>query len=302
MNTRDLEAFLAVVETGSLMAAAARLNLTQPGVTRRVQSLEEQLGVALFERPGKPLKPTLAGREAYEHGRRVIQSIEDLRSGTAPNGAIRGELRIGISLDLSAEALAAPVDRLRETFPDLAVRLTSGWSQGLIEQVARNQIDAGALSLPETVRPPDDLVAEEIGRQRVIVVAAADLDLPDAAELEQLARHSWVVGQDGCGYRTALRRRFEAEGLSFVLGVEAPHTDLRLSLAARGIGLSLVTPSKLARSPWRDRLRVIEVPDFTPVIRSWIVRRGSAGRLRRPIGVFRESLAAEMSGDAPAAS
>ncbi|WP_204272460.1 LysR family transcriptional regulator [Enterobacter hormaechei] len=48
MNTRDLEAFLAVVETGSIMAAAARLNLTQPGVTRRVQNLEEQLGTTLF--------------------------------------------------------------------------------------------------------------------------------------------------------------------------------------------------------------------------------------------------------------
>ncbi|WP_164163011.1 LysR family transcriptional regulator, partial [Stenotrophomonas maltophilia] len=88
-----------VVETGSIMAAAARLNLTQPGVTRRVQNLEEQLGTTLFERPAKPLRPTLAGREAYEHGRRVIQSIEELRGSAAPNGSIRGELRVGVSPD-----------------------------------------------------------------------------------------------------------------------------------------------------------------------------------------------------------
>ena len=81
MNTRDVEAFLAVVETGSIVAASARLNLTQPGVTRRIQSLELVLGAELLDRESKPLRPTAAGREAYEQGRRLIGVIEDLRSG-----------------------------------------------------------------------------------------------------------------------------------------------------------------------------------------------------------------------------
>jgi DNA-binding transcriptional LysR family regulator len=298
MNTRDLEAFLAVVESGSIMAAAARLNLTQPGVTRRVQNLEEQLGTALFERPAKPLRPTLAGREAYEHGRRVIQSIEDLRSGAAPNGAIRGELRIGVSLDLSEAALAGPIDVLRETFPDLSVRITTGWSPGLSEEVQRNQIDAAALSLPDGTRPPEELSAEAIAEQPVIVVGARSLDLPPTVTLRDLACHAWIVGQTGCGFRTTLRRRFEAEGLSFVVGVEAPSTDLRLSLAARGIGLALVTPARLSRSPWREQVRPIDLPDFAPVIRSWLVHRPSTGRLRRPIALFGDALTREIRGDA----
>ena len=301
MNTNDLEAFLAVVETGSIMAAAARLNLTQTGVTRRVQNLEEQLGVALFERPSKPLRPTLAGREAYEHGRKVIQSIEDLRSGAAPNGAIRGELRLGVTVDLSETALSAPIDRLRETFPDLTVRLSSGWSPRMIEQVARNQIDAAAVSLPEAERPPEELEAEEIGVRDVIVVAPADCGLPDEAPLDALARHTWVVSQHACGYRTTLRRRFEAEGLHFNIGVETLNTELRLSLVARGLGLSLVTPDKLAASPWRDRLRVIAIPDFSPKVRAYVVHRRSLGRLRRPIATFRDSLRAEIQRD-PASS
>jgi DNA-binding transcriptional LysR family regulator len=68
MNIHDLEAFVAVVETGSIVGASARLNLTQPGVTRRIQNLEERLGTALLDRQSKPLKPTSSGREAYEHG------------------------------------------------------------------------------------------------------------------------------------------------------------------------------------------------------------------------------------------
>ena len=64
MNTHDLVAFVAVVETGSIVAASVRLNLTQPGVTRRIQNLEEMLGAELLDRVSKPLKPTQAGREA----------------------------------------------------------------------------------------------------------------------------------------------------------------------------------------------------------------------------------------------
>ena len=60
MNTHDLVAFVAVVETGSVVAASARLNLTQPGVTRRIQNLEEMLGAQLLDRLSKPLKPTAA--------------------------------------------------------------------------------------------------------------------------------------------------------------------------------------------------------------------------------------------------
>ena len=63
MNTRDLQAFVAVVESGSMVRAAERLHLTQPGLTRRVQNLETMLGVELLERQSKPLKPSAAGNE-----------------------------------------------------------------------------------------------------------------------------------------------------------------------------------------------------------------------------------------------
>jgi DNA-binding transcriptional LysR family regulator len=93
MNTHDLVAFVAVVETGSIVAASTRLNLTQPGVTRRIQNLEEMLGAQLLDRLSKPLKPTAAGYEAYEQGRRLLRMLEDLKSGVANDGMVRGEFR-----------------------------------------------------------------------------------------------------------------------------------------------------------------------------------------------------------------
>src|SRR5260370_35100689 len=69
MNLIDLEAFVSVVDHGSIVAAAASLHLTQSAVTRRVPSLEDPVGVSLLDRQTKPLKPTLAGRVRDEVAR-----------------------------------------------------------------------------------------------------------------------------------------------------------------------------------------------------------------------------------------
>ena len=294
MNTNDLVAFVAVVETGSIVAASARLNLTLPGVTRRIQNLEELLGTELLDRQSKPLKPTAAGREAYEHGRRVLRTLDDLKSGVAADGAVRGEFRLGITPYLSETGLSGPLDTLRAEFPQLAVRVISGWSPEQGERVSRNQLDAAAVCLPDGVAPPDDLVCDDLGSQPVLFVVARDMKMPRSASLEDLSRLSWVMNQDGCGFRSALKRQFEAAHLPFQVAVEALDSDLRLSLVARGIGIGLVTPVALKRSAQRAKLKVVKTENFNPAVRAWVVHRPPAGRLARPIKTFREALVREL--------
>jgi DNA-binding transcriptional LysR family regulator len=290
MNIRDLEAFIAVVETGSIVAASARLNLTQPGITRRVQNLEEELGMGLLDRNSKPLKPTSAGREAYEHGRRVLRSLEDLKAGVSPGGEIRGEFRIGIMPYLSDAALTLPLDRLRSDFPHLTLRITSGWSPRLAAQVANSELDAAALCLPAGVPPPENVVSEDLGTEAVLLVAAKNLAIPTPASLRDLSRFPWVMNESGCGLRGFIRQSFEAARLPFQVGVEALSADLRLSLVARGLGIGVVTPAAFAGSPWRDAIEVIDTLDFRAEVRSWLLHRPPAGRLNRPIAVFRDAL------------
>lgn len=290
MNIHDLEAFVAVVETGSIVGASARLNLTQPGVTRRIQNLEERLNTTLLDRQSKPFKPTAAGREAYEHGRRVLRSLDDLKAGVSPVGDIEGEFRLGIMPYLSDAALAFPVERLRTDFPKLTLRITSGWSPRLVDQVLRSELDAAALCLAEGLQPPDELVSEDLGIQSVVLVVAKDLRLPKSTSLEDLSKFPWVMNETGCGFRTFIRRQFEAARLPFNVGVEALSADLRLSLVARGHGIGIITPAALTGSPWHDRVEIIEVQDFRPQVRAWMLHRPPAGRLTRPIAVFRDAL------------
>lgn len=290
MNIRDLEAFVAVVETGSIVAASARIHLTQPGITRRIQTLEESLGATLLDRQSKPLKPTTAGREAYEHGRRVLRSLDDLKSGVSPQGVIRGEFRLGVMPYLSEAALTNPLDRLRKDYPDLTLRIGAGWSPNLIDQVLRSQLDAAAICLPEGVRPPDELAGDDLGGQDLLLVSSVALNVPASPHLEELSRFSWVMNEGGCGFRAYIRQHFERARLPFDVAVEALSVDLRLSLVARGLGIGIVTPTAFAESSWRGELQTIKPVDFSPRVNTWLLHRAPAGRLAGPIALFRKAL------------
>jgi DNA-binding transcriptional LysR family regulator len=296
MNTHDLVAFVAVVETGSIVAASTRLNLTQPGVTRRIQNLEEMLGAQLLDRLSKPLKPTAAGYEAYEQGRRLLRMLEDLKSGVANDGMVRGEFRLGLTPFLSEMGLSGPLDAMRAEFPALAVRVVSGWSPHQVERVCRNELDAAAVCLPDGAPVPADLVADDLGVQPVVFVVARDMKLPKSVDLECLSQMSWVINQDGCGFRDTLKRCFDAAHLPFTIAVEALDSELRLSLVARGLGVGLVTPVGLRRSALRSKLKVVKVENFNPAVRAWMVHRPPAGRLARPIKTFRDALDCELQG------
>jgi DNA-binding transcriptional LysR family regulator len=295
MNIQDVEAFVAVVETGSIVAASAKLNLTQPGVTRRVQNLEGRLGAELLDRQAKPLRPTSVGREAYEHALRLLRSVEDLRAGVSPQGEVTGEFRLGIMPYLSDAALTLPLDRLRAEFPRLTLRIASAWSSQLGERVTRGELDAVAVSLAEGVAPPAELASDDLGTMPVVLVAARSMRVPRPASLVELSRFPWVMNEGGCGYRAFLRHTFEAVRLPFQVAVEAQSVDLRMSLVARGLGIGVVTPAAFTGSPWRDAVEMVTPSDFRPQIRAWLLYRRPAGRLGRPIAVFRDALIAGLT-------
>jgi transcriptional regulator, LysR family len=295
MNSRDLEAFVAVVETGSIVAASVKLNLTQPGVTRRVQSLEAFLGGQLLDRNAKPLRPTPAGRGAYDYGRRVLQGIEDLRSEVAPGQEVRGEMRLGLATYFSDTALCDTIDEVRRVYPGLSLRVAAAWSPHLIEQVQRGELDAASICLPDGVAPPDALMAQDLGTQRAFFVAARSLAVPVDARLGDLARHPWIVSQDGCGFRSIIKRRLESEHLPFKVAVESLSLDLRMALIARGLGIGIATAASIGSDKWSGAVEAIDTRDFQPSVRCWLVYRQSLGRLERPLRVFRDAIEASIS-------
>jgi DNA-binding transcriptional LysR family regulator len=299
LNTRDLQAFVAVVDNGSMVRAAAQLHLTQPGLTRRIQNLETTLGVPLLDRFTKPLKPTGAGREVYALARAVLRSVDDLLAVAAPDSEPAGELRIGVPPFLSELALEAPIDRLRSAFAKLTLRVTAAWSPALVERVQRAEVDAAVVMMPGAFAMPDTLNATLLAVQPTLIVAPRSFELARSrpgrgsrprATLEELSHHPWVLNQDGCGMRSTLSRALRASGLPFEVAVEAFGSDLQLSLVARGVGLGVVTPGVLAASPYCEQLQPLDVEDFEGTLNVWLLHGSLPGRLMRPVSLLRDAL------------
>lgn len=281
-----------------MVQASEKLFLTQPGLTRRVQSLETMLGIELLDRQSKPLRPTAAGNEVYGLARTVLRAVDDLLAVASPDSEPTGEFRIGVPPFLSELALEQPIDRLRSTFPTLSLRVTAGWSPGLLESIEQAKTDAAVVLLPASVPLPAGLTSTLLAYKPTIVIAPRAFDLSDKpTTLAELAVYPWVLNQDGCGMRSALSRAVAAAGVPFNVAVEAFGSELQLSLVARGLGIGLATPEVLARSPHRDALQILDVRDFQSGLNVWLVHRTLPGRLTRPVALIRDALITKLEED-----
>ena len=152
MKVEDIEAFVAVIRSESLSRAAQELGLTQPILTRRIQGFESELGIALFDRQTKPLRPTTLGQRLYDPCRSVLQAVETVRDLAASDLPPTGGLRLGLTQGLGELTLLPLLAQLRGLWPELEPQVSTGWSAQLAERIGLGELDAAAvfrLSEPE---------------------------------------------------------------------------------------------------------------------------------------------------------
>ena len=290
MNLIDLEAFVSVVDHGSIVAAAAALHLTQSAVTRRVQSLEDTLGVSLLDRQTRPLQPTLAGRETYEFARPVLGSVSDLKTAITQNGEPSGHFRFGLPRSFCDTALARSIQNLRAEFPKLKLHASVQWSGVLLESLASRRLDAAIVNLSEESDAPVSLVGERIATESVCVVAPKSQRFDQPTTLEELSASPWVVCHLGCPTRQSLETALLQKGLPFQTAVEAEGYELQFCLISNGVGLGLAPPHVFRASRWRKNLKVLKVKDFVPKHAVWLLHSKHIGRLAPAVRSLRDAV------------
>jgi DNA-binding transcriptional LysR family regulator len=126
VDWNQLRAFLETAETGSLSAAARRLGLTQPTLSRQVAAIERHLGVTLFERVGRSLVPTQTALDLLEHARAMGGAAEALGlAATGRSQAAQGVVSVSASAAVAAFLLPRAVARMREVAPGIVIELLS---------------------------------------------------------------------------------------------------------------------------------------------------------------------------------
>jgi DNA-binding transcriptional LysR family regulator len=297
MNLQDIQAFVAVAETGSVNRAALRLNLTQPATTRRIQNFEAAIGdTPLFNRAVKPAALTSLGSHVLEHCRRVLAAVAELEACTTDAADPAGDLRAGVAHGLGEMVLTTPLDALRRAFPRIRLQISSSWSADLIEDVRSGALDfaVGLLTVSHAV--PHGLMPIALGAEQVVIVGAAkSVRRGNRYRLRDLAGQGWFLNPPGCGCRAALVKSFERLQLPIHIAAEVFGEELQLSLLAHSGGLGLVPRRQFEHSPHRKRLRILDVLDFTMPAMVTLIRNAGPGRFEPAIALLASELKAKLA-------
>lgn len=298
MKLNEIRTFVTVAEAQSVQDAGVRLGLTQSAVSRLIQRLEGELGVALFDRQTKPLALTRDGELALAHARRVLAATADLSEAFAGTTEPHGLLRLGVAHVLTLTAAAAPLDDLRAAFPGLTVRFHSDWSTPLMEQVRQGGLDGAVVLLTDGQAPPDDVDGDCISRENVMVMTPEPFH-GRTMTLGEMNEVGWVLQPDGCRYRSAITQALARIGQTPNILVEAFDQTLLASLVARGVGFGLAPPRLIARAATAGQLRLVPMPGLSLTVAVWLVRARCTARLAPVFGRLEKSLAAELSQPLP---
>jgi DNA-binding transcriptional LysR family regulator len=294
MNIEDVRAFVAVVDNGSVGKAALRLHLTQPAISRRVQRLEEALGVTLLDRVSKPARPTRAGTAAYQRCLEILRATDALARETG-GAAPAMPLRVGLSYAISECVFAPALDALHRMSPPISLHLVAESSKQLRKSVEDGALDAAVVAARSGREPEGHRVAK-LGEERVAVVAAKDSALPAVASISDLTGECWVINPDGCGFRSQLEQALADKGAPLNVLAETWGNTLQLAMVARGAGVGLVPERLLHVSPYRSRVRIIDVRGFRPKLSICMVRSEALSVFDQALDAMASAVKAVLSG------
>jgi DNA-binding transcriptional LysR family regulator len=280
MTLQQLSYFVAACEHGSFSAAAESLHLAQPSLSEQVRRLEAELGVALFQRVGRGLVPTQAGRTLREHAqatlaaadnaREAVASVRELRAGTATFGTW-GTARYYPGTEIVAE--------FRRRHPGVRVRMIGQNSAEVVTAVRAGEIEAAMIALPI-----DDtgLDVQPVMRDEVVYVSTDPARVRTPMTIERLAAAPLILPDASWGATDPTRRQLnelaQRAGTRIEPQIDVEDVEAAMDLAGRGLGDTIIARGMLRGLGDRIPKTVGWVPFAEPGVYdtfAFISRRGA---------------------------
>jgi DNA-binding transcriptional LysR family regulator len=275
MTLIQLRYLIAIADSGlNITLAAERVHATQPGLSKQLRQLEDELGFQLFVRKGKSLDAvTHAGRHVLERARTILAEAANIRSIAANlRNEARGELRIATTHTQARFALPAAIGALSQSYPQVSVHLQPGRDGEVLAQLEAGRVDLAVIS--SAGAPPSIGIALPAYRwQRVIVTPQGH---PLAAKgqppsLDELATLPLVSYDSSLKADSSLRRAFEAAGLRPQIAMTAGDADLIKTYVRAGLGIGVL--AEMAMLDGDTDLQTLAADHLFPQCTTWIVLR-----------------------------
>jgi DNA-binding transcriptional LysR family regulator len=240
----DLQAFVAVVESGSFTAAADRLDTAKSAISRRIAALEERLGVQLLRRTTRRLNLTETGRSFYEHSARILADLEEAEAAVQQeHGELRGTLRVALPLSFGVRHMCKPIASFSRLHPKIRFDLDLNDRRiDLVEEGMDLAIRIGHL-------PDSSLIARRLFDVRTVVCASPHYlsvhgtpQSPEALSEHDCLVYSNLPEPETWRWKDASGRKHSVD---VRVVMRASNGDLLANAAAHGLGI-VIQPTFLA--------------------------------------------------------
>lgn len=259
MDVPRLEAFLEVARLGSMRAAARSLHLGQPALSARIVTLEEEIGARLFERTGRGVRLTLAGKALLPHAARTLEAIEAGRSAVSQvEQGDEGELAIAAASAVNASLVPELVARFRRFHPGVHLHVHTGAAERIIELVAFGSVQLGLTRETAELRDPH-LRTTPLYEERLLLSARPEH--PFVAEgpipVTRLADATLIFHDRASDDYLLTRSLLKEAGVSPYGVIEVDGVDTARRLVARGLGVALLPSTAVVAEFEAGRLAVV---------------------------------------------
>ncbi|PTS82789.1 LysR family transcriptional regulator [Pseudomonas sp. HMWF032] len=246
MDLATLNAFIAIAELGSFSEAAERLFLTQPAVSKRIASLEQQLSVRLFDRLGREVSLTEAGRALLPRAYQILNVLDDTRRAlTNLNGEISGRLTLATSHHIGLHRLPPLLRAFTRAHPQVALDIQFLDSEVAYEEVLHGRAELAVITLAPETREPVHAVAVWDDPLDFVAAPEHPLARSQAISLADVAHHPAVFPGGNTFTHHIVRRLFEAQGLTPNIAMSTNYLETIKMMVSIGLAWSVLPRTML---------------------------------------------------------
>lgn len=260
VTLRQLEIFLAVLELGSFRKAAARVGLSQPALSHQVKDLEQELETPLFERLGRSIALTEAGRILEGYARRTFAACHGAREAIGElRGLRRGSLVLGASSTPGIYLVPWLLGRFKAEYPGIEVTLRIGNTREIEERVRASEVDLGIVGGHLGDAKETCVEASLLDRLVLIVGPRHPWATRGTVGLGRLAETSLLVREEGSATRRLTERTLDRLGVATGARLELGHTEAIKEGVRAGLGVAFVSEYAVRGEVAAGQLRIVRV-------------------------------------------
>ena len=223
MDLTHLRSLVAVSQRGAIGEAAEQLGISQPGLTRRIHLLEEELGAELVERSGRGIALTEMGRLVVEEARVLVERYERMKEEVKRHVRLEaGVVRVGGGATAVSYVLPEAIGKFRRAYPDVRFDVREAGSRDVIEAVRQESLELGLVTLATDSKHPSDLVVRALIPDSIVLVAGRGHPLAGKRQIsaDKLEGLSLVGFEAGTAIRDLIDAALREAGVTMKVVME----------------------------------------------------------------------------------